>query len=229
METFRLPPPPFPFNASLEHTRRLTASRCSPPTLGLSMRGLIPWQALVAAILIQWMSYGIFVVLALVGIWFGSPYSSSLALFAGFAALAILGPFHLSWTRTSYRALVPAHLGHQALTVLVYAAHFSSSGLTPSSGGAASQNYLDGIYVSLAMWTTLGANDFIVPKHLQLLTALEALTAVLFLPIFAAMVWQMLHEMTAPPEEAFLDRKRRERDIGKIHETGRNESTESAS
>ena len=36
METFRLPPPPFPFNASLEHTRRLTASRCSPPTLGVS-------------------------------------------------------------------------------------------------------------------------------------------------------------------------------------------------
>ena len=182
------------------------------------MRGLMPWQALVGTILIQWVSYGIFVVLSLLCIWLGSPYGSSLALFSGFATLAILGPFHLSWTRTSYRVLVPAHLGHQALTVLVYAAHYSLSGLTPSSGGTTSHGYLDGIYVSLAMWTTLGANDFIVPKHLQLLTALEALTAVLFLPIFAAMVWQMLHEMTAPPDEAFLDRIRRKRDVGKIHE-----------
>lgn len=193
------------------------------------MRGLIPWQALIAAIFIQWLSYGLFVVLALVCIWLGSPYGSSLALFAGFATLATLGPFHLSWTRSSYRVLVPAHLWHQALTVLVYAAHFSLSGLTPSSGGAVSQDYLDGVYVSLAMWTTLGTNDFIIPKPLQLLTALEALTAVLFLPIFAAMVWQMLHEMTAPPEEAFLDRKRHERNIGKIYEAGRNDSTKSTS
>lgn len=34
METFQLPLLPFPFNASLKHTRRLRASRCSPPALG---------------------------------------------------------------------------------------------------------------------------------------------------------------------------------------------------
>jgi hypothetical protein len=58
------------------------------------------------------------------------------------------------------------------------------------------------------MWTTLGTSDFAVPGELRLLTTLEALTAVLFVPVFAAVFWQLLHEATAPPDEAFLDRKR---------------------
>ena len=129
----------------------------------------------------------------------------------------MLGPFTLSWTRRRYTHLIAAHLGHQTVTVLVYAAHYSMTGLTVPTSGTISQTYWDAVYVSLAMWTTLGTNDYVVPKDLQLLTALEALTAVLFLPIFAANVWQMLHESTAPPEDAYLDRKQRERDKNKIH------------
>ena len=181
------------------------------------MRGHAPWQALLAAIFVHWAAYGLIALFAIACIWFGWPYVSAIALLAGFATLSMLGPFTLSWTRRSFTHLIAAHLGHQALAVLVYAAHYSMAGLTVPTSGAITRSFWDAVYVSLAMWTTLGTNDYAVPKYLQLLTAIEALTAVLFVPIFAANVWQMLHESTAPPEEAYLDRKQRERDRNKIH------------
>lgn len=167
----------------------------------------MPWQMLVTVLFTYWLIYFLLTIGAVAVIWLGWPYVSAILLFASFAALSLIGPIHLSWTRASFRVLIPAHLGHQALTVLVYAAHYAHAGLS-STGGSISRAYLDALYFSLTIWTTLGSAEFTVARELRLLTALEALTAVLFLPIFAAVFWQMLHEMTAPPEEAFLDRRR---------------------
>ncbi len=171
------------------------------------MRFYAPWQTLVAALFLYALIYVLLTVFAVVCIWLSWSYISATLLFGAFAVLAFLGPLSLSWTRNSYRVLIPMHLLHQAATVLVYAAHYMRAGLS-SSDGSLAQSYADAIYFSLTMWTTLGTNDFFVPKALRLLTALEALTAVLFLPVFAAVFWEMLQEMTPPPEEAFLDRSR---------------------
>jgi Ion channel len=171
------------------------------------MRYSAPWQALVTVLLVQYVLYA-FITLAAVGaIWMDLPYASSALLFAAFGVLAYVVPTHLSWSGNAYETLVPAHLFHQAVAVLVYAGHYSRIGLT-SPDGTTSMSYGDAIYYSLCTWTTLGASDLFIGKGFRLLAALEALTAVLFVPVFTALVWQMMQAMAPPPGEAFLDRQR---------------------
>ena len=171
------------------------------------MRFHAPWQVLVTVLLLYGIIYLLLTVAAAVCIWFSSPLVSVLLLFVSFAVLAALGPIALSWTRGAYKALIPLHIAHQLFTVLIYAGHYASSGLGLAAGGR-SHSYVDAFYFSLATWSTLGAADLTVSREIRLLPPLEALTCILFLPVFGAVFWQTLQEMTAPPEEAFLDTRR---------------------
>jgi hypothetical protein len=172
------------------------------------MRVQVPWQVLVTVLLIYGVVYAVLTAAAAICIWFAWPFTSVLLLFGSFAILSFLAPIALSWTRSAYKVLIPLHVLHQLFTVLIYAGHYKSAGLGASSG-ARSHTFADAFYFSLATWSTLGASDLAVPRDIRLLPPLEALTCILFLPVFASVLWQMLQEMTAPPEQAYLDRRRK--------------------
>lgn len=171
-----------------------------------------PWQYLAGAIFMNTIVYGLILLAAIACGWFDLPYGSATLLIVGFAFLALMGPLVLSFHGQGYLVLIPAHLLHQAATVLLYAWHYLRGGLAPGKGPPA--DYIDALYFSVSMWTTLGSNDFTVPRGMLLATALEALTAVLFLPVFAALLWDMLQAMAPPRGESSIElmEKRRARE-----------------
>lgn len=171
------------------------------------MRTQVPWQVLIAVQMLYGIMYLVFTTAAAICIWLSWPLASVLLLFISFAVLSALGPIALNWTRNAYKVLIPLHLAHQLFTVLIYAGHYASAGLNVTTGGR-SHSYADAFYFSLATWSTLGASDLTVPRDIRLLPPLEAFTCILFLPVFGAVFLQMLQEMTAPPEQAFLDKRR---------------------
>jgi hypothetical protein len=171
------------------------------------MRTRVPWQVLITVLLAYALFYCVLTVAAAICIWISWPHASALLLLASFLVLTFLVPLGLSWTSSAYKWLIPLHLVHQALTVLIYAGHYMTAGLN-SAGGAVSKSFGDALYFSLATWSTLGAVDLTVGANIRSLPPLEALTCIFFLPVFTSVLWKMLEEMTPPSREAFLDKKR---------------------
>lgn len=171
------------------------------------MRTQAPWQVLVAALLAYVLLYCVLTISAAICIWLRWPHVSAVLLFTSFAVLTFLGPLGLSWESSAYKWLIPLHLIHQVLTVLIYAGHYVASGLN-SAGGLVSREFGDALYFSLATWSTLGAADLTVREDIRSLPPLEALTCIFFLPVFTSVLWKMLEDLTPPPSEAFLDKKR---------------------
>ena len=171
------------------------------------MRRKAPWQVLVTALLAYAMFYCVLTILSAICIWLRWPYVSALLLFASFAVITFLVPLGLSWKSSAYKWLIPLHLIHQVFTLLIYAGHYVESGLN-SAGGLVSKEFGDALYFSLATWSTLGAADLAVRADIRSLPPLEALTCIFFLPVFTSILWKMLEDMTPPPSEAVLDRKR---------------------
>jgi hypothetical protein len=169
------------------------------------MRFAAPWQVLVTLIFIYVVLYGLLCGAAAIGVWIRWPYTSGLLLLAAMFFQTFAVPASLNWTRASYKYLIPWQFLHLALTVLIYAGHYSRAGLMRTDGSR-SHYYSDALYFSVVIWTTLGSGEFTAPPHLRLLTGLEAIMGALFLPFIAALFWQFLTEATAPPDEAFLDR-----------------------
>ena len=171
------------------------------------MRMHAPWQVLITALLLYALIYVALTAAAALCIWPDWPHVSALLLLASFSVLSLLGPIGLSWTSTAYKWLIPLHLAHQLFAVLIYAGHYMNAGLI-TEAGTRSHDYLDALYFSLATWSTLGTSDFTAEPNIRFLPPLEALTCILFLPVFAAVFWKMLEDMTPPSQEAYLDKKR---------------------
>ena len=174
------------------------------------MRTSAPWQVLITLLLLYVVIYVVLTAAAMICIWFEWPYISAALLLVSFSVLAMLGPIGLSWTSSAYKWLIPLHLSHQLLAVLIYAGHYRSFGLSKATG-IQSHSYVDAVYFSLSTWSTLGTNDFAAAADIRFLPPLEALTCILFLPVFAAVFWRMLEDMTPPTNEAYLDKQRNKR------------------
>jgi len=171
------------------------------------MRTQAPWQVLVAGLLAYVLLYWMLTISAAICIWLRWPHVSALLILTSFAVLTFLVPLGLSWKSSAYKLLIPLHLIHQVFTVLIYAGHYAVSGLN-SSGSLVSKEFGDALYFSLATWSTLGAADLTVRVDIRSLPPLEALTCIFFLPVFTSVLWKMLEDMSPPPSEAFLDKKR---------------------
>lgn len=167
------------------------------------MRQTVPWQILVTVVMMLWASYGLLAIGAIVTTLLFWPNITAVLLITGFAVLTLIGPVHLSWNGRAFNVLVPAHLFHQAFFLVIFGFHYSHVGLTRSTGGL-SYSFYDGLFFSLSAWTTLGASDLSVPVAVRWLPLIQAGTALLFLPIFGAVFWEMLNAMT--DKEPYLQR-----------------------
>ena len=169
----------------------------------LHMHHKMPWQVLAGIIVVYWIAYAVSLIFAVACIWLQWPYIGAVSLLFSFAILAFAIPLNLNLDRHLFPHILICHLIHQLATVLIYAGYFAMGGLR-DTGGIVSESFSDALYFSLATWTTLGAGDLMPSTALRLLVTIEALTAVLFLPVFAALFWMFLQEATVSPSETHL-------------------------
>jgi hypothetical protein len=163
------------------------------------------WQELAAQLFAWWVLYTLLTGGGLLAVWLGWPYVTALLVIASFGVLTFLGPWQLSWNRAGFGLLVPAHFAHQALAVMLFALHYSRAGLW-TSGGGVSHGFSDGLYFSLAVWTTLGAPDLAAVASVRWLPVLEAFTGLIFVPVLAALLWELLGAMTPPKGGSYMER-----------------------
>jgi hypothetical protein len=173
------------------------------------MRAYGPWQALITQLLVQWLLYFGVLSAAMVTAFIGLPHVCALLLFAAFVFLTLLGPTHLSWNRNAFLILIPAHFGHQMLSVLLYGLQYSRA-FVLRDGAPPSNSFSDGLFFSWGVWTTLGT-EFSVSPAIRWLPLLQATTALIFVPVLASLLWEMLVEMTAPSGEAWNEKQEQRR------------------
>lgn len=172
------------------------------------MHSNVPWQVHAGIIVVYWIVYAVLLIFAVACVWLQWPYIGAVSLLLSFAVLSFAIPLNLNFGRHLFPHILISHLIHQLATVLIYAGYFAKGGLR-DTGGTVSGSFSDALYFSLATWTTLGAGDLMPSSALRLLVTFEALTAVLFLPVFAALFWMFLQESTVSPSESQLAKWRR--------------------
>jgi len=100
-------------------------------------------------------------------------------------------PLNLNYTNGKYFILF-SWLGiHMFLCIFMYAWHYKQYGIQ-YVGGQVSHDFYDALYFSASTWTTVGYGDFVPTKPIRFLTSLQAMTALLFMPIATSILWSMI-------------------------------------
>jgi hypothetical protein len=120
-------------------------------------------------------------------IWAPLVYVNAIVLFAMLVLQVAAIPLNLNWSRNLYGRLLRRMSIFILFTVLIYAAHYYFGGLT--RGGEEVRSFTDALYFSGTTWTTLGYGDITPNSAFRLATSIEALTGMLTISVFTAMVW----------------------------------------
>jgi hypothetical protein len=163
------------------------------------------WQGLVTLIGLGYMGYAILALLAVIFGFFDFPYMNSFVILAMLAVYFISIPVNLNFTRRSYKVLIPWFIFHVIFVIILYAWHYTRSGIIASNGDI-SHSFRDGLYFSVTTWTTLGYGDFRPIPQMRLVTSIQALTALFTIPVGVSLSWFMIQESTVPYPKAYLDK-----------------------
>ena len=169
------------------------------------MLAYAPWQSLVTYIFLCYVVYGILAVLALVFGFLNWPYVNCFVLLAMLAVYLISIPLNLNFTRRNYKVLFLWFVGHILFAVMLYAWHYSKSGIV-GRDGELSHLFRDSLYFSITTWTTLGYGDFAPVPSMRLITSVQALSGLFTIPVGFSLVWFMIQESTVPYTQAYLDK-----------------------
>ena len=171
------------------------------------MRYKAPWQVLVAGIGIAWLLYIGAAVLAIAGALINIQTLSLIGIGIGTFACGLSIPLHLNYTRSSYWIIIPWQFIHALITILTFAVFYARAGLLEPNGGI-SHSFSDAFYLSFTTWTALGSDDLIAPKSLRMLSSIEAVCGMIFMPILTAVYLQAIIESTVEPKLAYLDKRK---------------------
>lgn len=101
-------------------------------------------------------------------------------------ALIVLSiPLNINWSRNLYGKILQRGFIFQVVGILLYAINYHSSG----KFNIGSLGVSDSIYFSCITWATVGYGDIAPLESTRMITALEAFTGILSMPILASIVW----------------------------------------